>query len=163
MMSSPPPKSEILGLYRSMQSRYVGGSWEDFAGTRMRGRALVIGARAGEWGMEWLMRQHREFTEHQRPAGGWGGDRVALYDDDSAIWRIAMDSDADALRVSKLLTKIMDKIGPGSVVKLRGREVHVITGPLVEHSEGVSETLSSLPHAEFEPDIAPPAGSICNE
>lgn len=125
------------------------------------GRTIKAEGTVGEWGMEWLMRQHREFTQNQRPASGWGGDRIALYDDGSAVWRIAMDTEADAVRVNKLLAKVMEKVSPGAIMKLKGREVHIVTGPLAEQADGVSETLAAVPHAEFEADAAPPEGSVC--
>jgi len=127
----------------------------------LEGRAVLAQGTVGEWGMEWLMRQHRKFTDSQRPASGWGGDRAALLDDGSAVWRIAMDTEKDAVRTHKLLTKVMEKVAPSAVLRLNGREVHVISGPLVEHADGVSETFALQPHGSFEPDAAPPADSVC--
>jgi len=99
----------------------------------------------GEWSLRWLVGNADD-------AADWGGDRMALMQDGTAVWRVVMDSEGAATR---LLSVLKQKV-PGVALRLRGREVHLLSGFAEDVVDARSDELLAQKPAWYAPD--PPAG-----
>jgi hypothetical protein len=93
----------------------------------------------GEFTFAILFRQHGlDKPRADRAAAGWGGDRVAIYtaaDDDQrtlALLLSSWDSEADAIEAAAALDEIAPKLGEGTSVERRGRDVLLVVAAPAE-------------------------------
>ncbi|MEW5853181.1 MAG: hypothetical protein AB2A00_30655 [Myxococcota bacterium] len=115
----------------------------------------------GEWAIAWLLHDLTQKEDAGVAAEGWGGDRMALYPDGSAAWRIVMDDERSARRLHAALEQhLMPRLADGALLR-QGREIHVLRGDLTTNASSVSGQLAGAALGSFPADPPPPPGSAC--
>lgn len=102
----------------------------------------------GELTLAVLFRQHGiDKPRADKAAAGWGGDRVAVYsaaDDEKRTVGVAVmawDSEADAVEAADALKEIAPKLGEGTVIERRGKDVALVVGAPAEMSAKLTAEL----------------------
>ncbi len=115
----------------------------------------------GAWALSWLLSQVTSPQVATQAALGWGGDRMALNKNGDAVWRVVMDTQADAQELEPLLRLALASSARNGavpvVVKRHGLEVHAYTPGASAWAAG----LTLAPVGAYPPDPPPPAHSQC--
>lgn len=86
---------------------------------------VVFSTGMGEWNLRWLLAQSVDSKTAITAAEGWGGDRAALLQDGSVVWRLVMDSEEDARELERVLPRALGAPKRRVQMQTLGKEVQV--------------------------------------
>jgi hypothetical protein len=124
------------------------------------GRAVRVSLTAGEWALGWLLARGALGERGPLAAQGWGGDRMALLDDGTVVWRVVMDTHGHAGRLHWALASVSPPAGVAWHLGQVGREVHLVAGGTPQQARTLSDALARGPVQPL-PDVEPPRQGFC--